>query len=117
MSWVKGDRLKLTIEVTAEEPYDEDINDIWFATSHGRAWIDADDIFEGGGTVSVEVLSKPVQLPTNKWAQVIVTNGFGAHECLNRDKDGLWRTVYGDVIPEIDVRKQFVGILSEGVDE
>lgn len=62
MSWEKGDRLKITLEVTATEPFDEDLNDIWFATSHGRAWIEADDIFAAGGTVSVEVISENVDV-------------------------------------------------------
>lgn len=57
MSWVRGDRLKVTLEVIAEEQSDE-TGDVWFRNSFGRTWLNLPDIQEAGGTVSVEVISE-----------------------------------------------------------
>ena len=117
MSWVKGDRLKVTLEVTAEEPYDEDINDIWFAIRHGgRSWIDADNIIAAGGTVTVEVLPKPVVLPSKKWASVLV-NFWGKRFPVLLDDCGEWVDKSGNPVPESAIRRNYVLTLSEGVDE
>lgn len=57
MSWVRGDRIRVTLEVIAEEPSDE-TGDVWFRNSFGRTWLNLPDIQEAGGTASVEVISE-----------------------------------------------------------
>lgn len=116
MSWVKGDRLKITLEVIAEEPSDETA-DIWFPAGRSRDWINPTDIEEAGGTVTVEVLPKPVELPSKKWAQIIVEDALGLEELLTLDRTMQWFTIWGDKVSEQDVRKMYIRTLSEGVDE
>lgn len=115
MSWVKGDRLKVTLEVIAEEASDE-TGDVWFRNSFGRTWLNLPDIQEAGGTVSVEVIPQPVVLPTKKWASVLL-NFWGKKFPALLDENGEWLDKSGASIPEAVVRRNYVRTLSEGVDE
>lgn len=119
MSWVKGDRLKVTLEITAAEPSHEDVTDIWFKAGNGvgRFFFNQDDIVAAGGTVAVEVLPKPVELPTKKWAQVVFTHlGVEAIATKCPDED-CWHTISGINVPAEVIRRNYVRTLSEGVDE
>ena len=118
MSWVKGDRLKVTLEITATEPSDEDVTDIWFKAGNGigRFYFNQDDIVAAGGSVTVEVLPKPVELPTKKWASVLV-NFWGKRFPVLLDECGEWVDKSGNPVPESAIRRNYVLTLSEGVDE
>ena len=116
MSWVKGDRLKVTLEVTALEPYDKEVNDVWYKSGRGRDYLDADAIFEAGGSVAVEVIPKPVELPTGKWASVLL-NFWGEKYPALFDGQGEWTDKSGVPLPESVIRHNYVCTLSEGIDE
>lgn len=115
MSWVKGDRLKITLEVIAEEPSDE-TGDIWFLEGIGRSYLNLPDIKLAGGEYTLEVLPKPVELPTKKWASVLL-NFWGKKFPALLDETGEWLDKSGTSIPETVVRRNYVRTLSEGVDE
>lgn len=115
MSWAKGDRLKITLEVTAIEPSDETA-DVWFPAGRSRGWINPTDIEEAGGTVTVEVIPEPVELPTGMYAVVLLAGAnwnFPVILC----SDGKWREPYGSAIDEYRVKQDYVSTLSEGVDK
>lgn len=115
MSWVKGDRLKVTLEVTAEEPSDE-TGDIWFREGRGRKWLNLPEIEEAGGSFSLAVIPKPVVLPSKKWASVLL-NFWGKKFPALLDENGEWLDKSGASIPESVVRRNYVRTLSEGLDE
>lgn len=115
MSWVKGDRLKVTLEVTAEEPSDQ-TGDIWFREGRGRKWLNLPEIEEAGGSFSLAVIPKPVELPTKKWASVLV-NFWGKRFPVLLDECGEWVDKSGNPVPESAIRRNYVLTLSEGVDE
>jgi hypothetical protein len=120
MSWVKGDRLKVTLEVTATEPFDEEVTDIWYKAGNGpgHSYIDQCLIEAAGGTVTVEVLPKPVELPTKKWAQVVYKDAFGVEVLATTCLDGFcWHDISGSEVSIDYIRRNYVLTLSEGVDE
>ncbi len=117
MSWVKGDRLKVTLEVTAEEPSDE-TGDIWFREGRGRKWLNLPEIEEAGGSFSLAVIPKPVELPTKKWAQVVYKDAFGVEVLATTCLDGFcWHDISGSEVSIDYIRQQYVRTLTEGVDE
>lgn len=115
MSWVKGDRLKVTLEFTAEEPSDQ-TGDIWFREGRGRKWLNLPEIEEAGGFFTLEVIPNPVVLPTKKWASVLV-NFWGKRFPVLLDDCGEWVDKSGNPVPESAIRRNYVLTLSEGVDE
>lgn len=120
MSWVKGDRLKITLEVTATEPFDEEVTDIWYKTGTGigHSYIDMSIIEAAGGTVAVEVLPEPVELPRKKWAQVVYKDAFGVEVLATSCLDGFcWHDIRGSEVSIDYIRQQYVRTLNEGVDE
>lgn len=116
MSWVKGERLKLTLEITAEEPSDE-TGDVWFREGRGRKWLNLLDIEEAGGSFTFEKIPKPVDLPTKKWAQVIVKGITDNYLVTRCNSFGCWHDVQGKEISVEVIKRNYVRTLSEGVDE
>jgi hypothetical protein len=112
MSWVKGDRLKITLEIIAEEPSDETA-DVWFPAGRSRDWINPTDIEEAGGTVTVEVLPKPVELPTDVYSVVLIRGAYG-NMPVTLLPGGTWSRPYGDEMDEPDVRERYVATIYEG---
>jgi hypothetical protein len=115
MSWVKGDRLLVTLEVIAEEPSDE-TGDIWFLEGIGRSYLNLPDIKLAGGEYTLEVMPNSVKLPTKKWASVLV-NFWGKRFPVLLDDCGEWVDKSGNPVPESAIRRNYVLTLSEGVDE
>lgn len=118
MSWVKGDRLKVTLEVIAEEPSDE-TGDIWFREGRGRKWLNLPEVQESGGSYTLEVIPKPVELPTKMWATVTFLDSLsGLEQVATSCIDGYcWHDIRGEEVPLEILRRKYVRTLSEGVDE
>lgn len=117
MSWVKGDRLRVTLEVIAEEPSDE-TGDVWFREGVGRSYLNLPDIKLAGGEYTLEVVRKVVKLPRKKWAQVIYKDASGVEILATTCIDGLcWHDIFGKEVSIDYIRQQYVRTLSEGVDE
>jgi len=116
MSWAKGDRLKVTLEVTALESSDEPgsgIDDLWFPSGRSRDWIDIMAVEMAGGSVTVEVIPEPVELPTGIYSVVLIKGAFG-NVPVTLVPGETWSSPYGQEIDEQEVREHYVSTIYEG---
>lgn len=115
--WDKGDRLRITIEAEATGKHDYPTIFIKGALEYPMG-LNVSSIESAGGTVSVEVMPKPVALPTKKWAQVVIDDGGLGEILVTRTNPDEWRTLEHDLYFGDDyVAERHIRTLSEGVDE
>lgn len=120
----KGDPLRITIEAKAitSGSTDDGVIDIDVHTAFAGFFpIYPEQIRKSGGTVTVEVLPKPVELPTKKYAQVLVCENGKERLATLMTLDEVrppcpWWVEAEHWTTEL-VKKLYVRTISEGVDE